>query len=148
MQEDYKTGTEEENLSHHCVQDGQKDKSTKSETFQESLVKCCSDSEGSREEHPFFEWPEDSIFFFDSKNFTVSSVVNKRNDRVVAFGNDVSEHRGISTATYPPSILMLGVVASNGEKMPRVWFKRSYRITSAVFKEVLHESSFVSQEDH
>ena len=33
--------------------------------------------------------------------------------------------------------MMLGVVASNGEKMLPVWIERGYRLTSAVYKEVL-----------
>ena len=32
---------------------------------------------------------------------------------------------------------MLGIVASNGEKMPPDWFQQGYRLTSAVYKEVL-----------
>ena len=33
--------------------------------------------------------------------------------------------------------MILGFVASNGEKMPPVWFQRGYRLASAVYKEVL-----------
>ena len=33
--------------------------------------------------------------------------------------------------------MMLGVIASNGKKMPPVWFKRGYWLTSVVYKEVL-----------
>ena len=77
------------------------------------------------------------LIFSDEKTFTVDPVFNKQNDRVVTFGNDVSEHRRMSTTKHPASIMMLGVVASNGEKMPPVWFERGYRLTSAVYKEVL-----------
>ena len=33
--------------------------------------------------------------------------------------------------------MMLGVVASNGEKMPPVWFSRGYRLTAAAYKDAL-----------
>ena len=42
------------------------------------------------------------------------------NDRVVTYGNDVSEHCRVSATKHPASIMMFGVVASNGEKMPPV----------------------------
>ena len=64
------------------------------------------------------------FIFFDEKTFTVDPVFNKQNDRVVAFGNDISEHHRVSTTKHPASIMMLSVVASNGEKMPLFWFER------------------------
>ena len=64
-------------------------------------------------------------------------MVNKQNDRVVSFGQDVSEVRNISTTKHPVSVTMLGVVASNGEKMPPVWFPTGYRLTAADYKEIL-----------
>ena len=57
--------------------------------------------------------------------------------RIVMFGNDVSEHQRVSTIIHPVSIMMLGVVPLNGEMMPPVSFELSYRVTSAVYKEVL-----------
>ena len=32
---------------------------------------------------------------------------------------------------------MFALVASNGEKIPLVWFERGYRLISAVYKEVM-----------
>ena len=77
------------------------------------------------------------LIFSDEKTFTVDPVVNKQNDRVVTFGNDVSEVRRVSKTKHPASVMMLGVVASNGEKMPPVWFKTGYRLTAADYREVL-----------
>ena len=77
------------------------------------------------------------LIFSDEKTFTVDPVFNRQNDRVVSFGNDVSNHQRVSTTKHPASVMMLGVVASNGEKMPPVWFERGYRLTSAVYKEIL-----------
>ena len=53
MPENDETGTEEENFRPHCIQDSQKDKRKKFETFHEIPVECSNDSEGSREEHSF-----------------------------------------------------------------------------------------------
>ena len=60
------------------------------------------------------------LVFSDEKRFTVDSVFNKQNDRVATFGKDISEIRKVSTTKHPASVMMLGVVASNGEKMPPV----------------------------
>ena len=61
------------------------------------------------------------LILSDEKTFTFIPGFNKQNDRVATFENDVSEHCRLSTTKYPASILMLfGVVASNGEKMPPV----------------------------
>ena len=74
---------------------------------------------------------------FNEKAFTVDPVFNIQNVRFVTFGNEVSEHHRVSTTKHPSSIFMLGVVASNEKKMHPVWFEWSYRLTSAVYKEVL-----------
>lgn len=58
------------------------------------------------------------VIFSDEKTFTVDPVMNKQNDRVVSFGQDVSEYRYVSTTKHPATVMMLGVVASNGLKMP------------------------------
>ena len=38
--------------------------------------------------------------------------------------------------------MILGIVASNMEKMPPVWFARCYGLTSAVYKEILQTKVF------
>ena len=43
----------------------------------------------------------------------------------------------MSTIKHSALIMMLDVVASNGEKMSPVFFKEGYRLTSAVHKEIL-----------
>ena len=58
----------------------------------------------------------------ESSTFTVDTLFNKLNDRVVTFGNNVSEHRRVSTTKHPASIMMFVFVASNREKMHQVWF--------------------------
>ena len=76
-------------------------------------------------------------FFSDEKTFTVDPVVNKQNDRIVSFGQNISELRNVSTTKHLSSVMMLGVVASNAEKMPPVWFPCGYRLTAATYKDVL-----------
>ena len=77
------------------------------------------------------------IIFSDEKTFTVDPVVNKQNERVAGFGKDTPEVRNVSTTKHPASVMMLGVVASNGEKMPPVWFDVGYRLTAADDKDIL-----------
>ena len=88
------------------------------------------------------------LIFSDKKTFTVvfnkqddlqQTVFNKQDDRAVTFGNDLSEYRRLSTTMHPTSIIMLRVVASNGEKMPLALLERDYKLTSAVYKEVLEK---------
>ena len=43
----------------------------------------------------------------------------------------------MSTTKHPASVMMVGVVAWNGEKMPPVWFSRGYRLTAAAYKDAL-----------
>ena len=64
-------------------------------------------------------------------------VFHKLNDQVNPFGNDIFEYLKISTMKHTGSIIMLGVVASSGEKIPPVWYERSYRLTFAVYNKVL-----------
>ena len=71
------------------------------------------------------------LIFSDEKNFTLDPVFNTLNDRVVTFVNNVSKYCRVSTITHPAPIVLLGVVAPNGEKMPSVWFERSWRLISA-----------------
>ena len=81
------------------------------------------------------------LIFSDEKTFFVDHFINKQNERVIAFGNDVSEQRVFG------DIMMLGVVASNGEKMPPLWFERGSMLTPAIYREVLETKVLPCQED-
>ena len=87
-------------------------------------------------EHPFVEWLEKSrestFHLFWWIIFTVEPVINSQNDRVTTFESDVSEYRRVSTTIRPPSVTVLGIVASKGEKLPPVWLQRGCRLTSVV----------------
>ena len=41
------------------------------------------------------------------------------------------------TTKHSASVMMLGVVALNGEKMPPVWFLYGYKLTATYYKDVL-----------
>ncbi|KAF2354421.1 Sulfotransferase domain [Trinorchestia longiramus] len=45
--------------------------------------------------------------------------------------------RNVSTTKHPASVMMFGVVASNGGKMPQVWFPRGYRLNTSAYKDDL-----------
>ena len=60
------------------------------------------------------------LLFFDEKTFPIEIVFNKQNDQIVKFENDVLEHCSVSKTKNAASIIMLGVLASNEEKMPPV----------------------------
>ena len=49
----------------------------------------------------------------------------------------MSDVRYVTTTKHPAYAMMLGVVASNGEKMPPVWFKGGYRLTGADYRDIL-----------
>ena len=70
-------------------------------------------------------------------------MVNKQNDTHVCFRQDVFEDRKISTKKHPVSVIMLGVVASNGEKMPPVWFPTGDRLTAVGYRDVLDSKLFM-----
>ena len=55
------------------------------------------------------------IVFAKVNTSTFNHVFNKLNNRVAKFVKDVSEYRRVTITKHPSS---LGVVASNGEKMP------------------------------
>ena len=77
------------------------------------------------------------IFFSDEKTFTVDPVINRQNDRVICFEDTPDELRYTSTTKHPASVMMLGVVASTGDKMPPVWFATGYRLTAADYLIIL-----------
>ena len=77
------------------------------------------------------------IFFSDEKTFTVDPVINKQNDRVVCFEDTRRELRHATRTKHPASVMMLGVVASTGQKMPPIWFDTGYRLNAADYLEIL-----------
>ncbi|XP_059079978.1 uncharacterized protein LOC131878096 [Tigriopus californicus] len=78
-----------------------------------------------------------AIFFSDKKTFMVDPVFNKQNDRIICFSKDQASIRNVTKTKHPASVMMLGVVASTGDKMAPIWFPSGYRLTAADYLEVL-----------
>ena len=77
-----------------------------------------------------------TIIFSDEKTWTVDPTRNRRNDRFISFGDPEGQNI-ITTTKHPSSTMSLGFVASNGLKMPLIWFPKGYRLNSADYVEIL-----------
>ncbi len=75
------------------------------------------------------------LVFSDKKNWTVDQSRNARNDRFLAYA--VEEVPPINQTKHPASAMMLGVVASDGNRMPPFWFPRGLRVGAKEYLEVL-----------
>ena len=73
--------------------------------------------------------------FSDEKIFTVDAVLNRRNDRFLAKSTD--EVKGTFHTKHPAQVMVLGVVASDGKKMPPYFFKPGERVGADVYYKVL-----------
>lgn len=79
------------------------------------------------------------IVYSDEKTFTVDPVYNKQNDRVISFGKTPPNMRSVSKTKHPASVMMLGIVASTGDKMRPIWFPTGYRLTGADYLRILKD---------
>ena len=75
------------------------------------------------------------IIFSDEKIFTVDAVVNRRNDRYLA--ESLADVKGTYRTKHPAQVMMLGVVASDGKKMPPYFFKPGERVNADAYYKVL-----------
>lgn len=73
--------------------------------------------------------------FSDKKIFTVDQVYNRRNDRFLAESTD--EVQGVYRTKHPAQVMVLGVLGSDGKKMPPYFFKQGEKIGSEVYYKVL-----------
>ena len=77
------------------------------------------------------------VIFSDEKTFTVDPVINKQHNQVICLEKSEYSIWNVTTMKHPASVMMLGIVASNGEKMPPVWFPVGYRLTGDNYLEIL-----------
>ena len=113
MTQNDKTGTEEEYFSLYCVQGVQKDRRKKiwnvpgNPCWVQQWLRSVW-----REAHVcWMIWRIMRIefsFFSDKQTFNVNPVFNKQNDLVKMSGNDVSEHRRVSTTKHSATFMILG----------------------------------------
>lgn len=75
------------------------------------------------------------IIFSDEKIFTVDAVVNRRNDRYLA--KSKADVKGTYRTKHPAQVMMLGIVASDGKKMPPYFFKPGERVNADAYYKVL-----------
>ena len=82
------------------------------------------------------------IMFTDEKVFTVDKVSNSRTDRYISSlrVEDVPEHvRIIGQTKHPTSIMMFGLICSDGEKMPPVFIDSGIRMDSKKYIGILED---------
>ena len=75
--------------------------------------------------------------FSDKKRFDVDQSRNRQNDRFLA--QSPSEVPPIHSTKHPASCMMLGVVASDGKKMPPIWFDGNTRVGQKEYLEVMRD---------
>jgi inhibitor of nuclear factor kappa-B kinase subunit alpha len=73
--------------------------------------------------------------FSDKKIFTVDQVTNRRNDRFIAETPD--EVKGVYRTKHPAQVMVLGVLGSDGQKMPPYFFKAGEKIGTEAYYKVL-----------
>ena len=73
--------------------------------------------------------------FSDKKMFVVDQAYNRRNDRFISSSS--SEVKPVPRTKHPQGVMMLGVVGSDGKKMPPFFFDQGLKINQKVYENVL-----------
>ena len=76
-------------------------------------------------------------FFSDEKNFDQDQKINRRNDRWLC--KDPDEVPRIMHTKFPATIMVLGVVSSEGDVMPPHYFLKGQRVNAADYINVLRD---------
>ncbi|UYV82887.1 hypothetical protein LAZ67_22001238 [Cordylochernes scorpioides] len=74
-------------------------------------------------------------FFSDEKNFDVDQKVNPKNDRWIC--KDPSEIPVVMHTKFPASVMVLGVISSEGDVMPPHFFEKGLRMNADTYINVL-----------
>ncbi|QQP35714.1 Uncharacterized protein FKW44_024007, partial [Caligus rogercresseyi] len=84
----------------------------------------------------FFKHNGDTVkIYSDKKIFTVDAGLNRRNDRFLAETRGQVE--GYYRTKHPAEVMVLGIVASDGNKMPPHFFRPNEKVNSDVYYKVL-----------
>ena len=75
------------------------------------------------------------IFFSDEKNFTQDQKVNRKNNRWLC--RDISEVPVVMHTKFPQTVMVLGVVSSEGDVMPPYFFPKGLKVNSEEYVKVL-----------
>ena len=73
--------------------------------------------------------------FSNKKLFTVDCVINRRNDRFTVQKGESPPP--VCHTRHSQSMMMLGVVASNGEKCPSIYIKEEGKVNTEIYISVL-----------
>lgn len=77
-------------------------------------------------------------FFSDEKNFDQDQKVNRRNDRWLCKSPD--EVPRVMHTKFPSTVMVLGVVSSEGDVMPPFFFQRGLRVNASEYIKVLEDT--------
>lgn len=73
--------------------------------------------------------------FSDKKIFTVDQVYNRRNDRWLA--ESKSDVKGVFRTKHPTQVMVLGILGSDGQRMPPYFFGPNEKINTECYYKVL-----------
>jgi transposase len=73
--------------------------------------------------------------FSDKKVFTVDQVYNRRNDRIIV--NQGTPATPVITTKHPAGCMVLGIVASDGQKCPAIFVPEGVKVNSDAYIELL-----------
>ena len=75
--------------------------------------------------------------FSDEKLFTVDQVHNRRNDRVIVRAGQQSQP--VCKTKHPAGVMVLGIIASDGNKCPPIFVPSGLKVTSDAYIELLQK---------
>jgi hypothetical protein len=75
------------------------------------------------------------IFFSDEKNFSQDQKVNRKNNRWLC--SSIEDVPIIMSTKFPATVMVLGVVSSDGDVMPPYFFEKGLKINQAEYIKVL-----------
>ncbi|CAE1302710.1 unnamed protein product [Acanthosepion pharaonis] len=77
-------------------------------------------------------------FFSNEKNFIQDQTSNSQNDRWIC--KDIEEVPVVKPTKFPSSVMVLGIISSEGDVMPPFFFQKDLRVTAEIYQEVLRRS--------
>lgn len=86
--------------------------------------------------------PGHVFIFSDEKTFTVDETVNRRNTRYISSVDNANVDSGVRISPktkHPAGVMVLGLVASDGQKCPLIFVPDGGRVDSALYQRMLQE---------
>jgi hypothetical protein len=79
--------------------------------------------------------PSTVKIFSDKKVFTVDQVYNRRNDRIIVDKGEPATP--VQKTKHPASVMMLGVIASDGKRAPPIFFPEGIKVNTEAYLALL-----------